>query len=127
LRLEGVLTLTGWRDDVPRLMRAFDVLVLTSLHEGLPMVLPQAMASGVPVVVSNVDGAKDIIRDGVNGYLVKPKDIDTFAERILELLDTPPLAARFAKSALPIAEEFDINKMVKEQSDFYKKICCYKI
>jgi glycosyltransferase involved in cell wall biosynthesis len=120
LKLEGIITLTGWRDDIPIIIKSFDVLVLTSLHEGLPMVVPQALASMVPVVVTNVDGALDIIEDGVNGFLVKPKDIETFCSKILKLIANPKLSEDFVKKGLSIVDEFDIHKMVQAQSDFYK-------
>jgi len=122
LNLEKIVILTGWRDDVPRLLKAFDVFVLTSLHEGLPMVIPQAMASGIPVVASKVDGANDIIRQGINGFLVKPKDIEDFCKKINSLLDNKEFADTISQNALSNVDEFDINKMVRTQSDFYEKI-----
>jgi len=69
------LRLLGWRRDVPELLGALDVLVLTSRWEGLPRVCPQAMAAGRPVVATAVDGVPEAIVDGCNGYLYPPGDV----------------------------------------------------
>nr|NIQ17782.1 glycosyltransferase [Candidatus Aenigmarchaeota archaeon] len=69
LNLEKQVILTGWRRDIPQLIHIFDVLVLTSIWEGLPRVFLEAWACGKPVVATNVDGAREAIIDGKNGFL----------------------------------------------------------
>src|SRR5439155_1084 len=70
LGLGDRLHLLGIRRDVPEILRTFDVFMLTSRWEGLPRVVLEAMASGLPVVASSVDGTAEVVRDGVNGLLV---------------------------------------------------------
>ncbi len=113
------LILSGWRRDIPSIMKAIDVLVLPSLWEGLPRVIPEAMASGKPVVASSIDGAKDIIKDGENGFLVRPHDIDRFASRVCLLLRDRKLSQKISNEALKGLDEFDINMMVRKQEDLY--------
>jgi glycosyltransferase involved in cell wall biosynthesis len=72
LGLGDRLILTGLRRDVPELLAAMDVFALSSLWEGLPRVLPQAMASGLPIVCTRADGTAEAIHEGRNGFLVEP-------------------------------------------------------
>jgi glycosyltransferase involved in cell wall biosynthesis len=111
--------LLGWRRDVPELMAALDVLVLTSLWEGLPKVIPQAIAAGVPVVATAVDGTTDIIEDGVNGFLAPPFDVPRLASRVEQLLGDPALRRGFADRARLSLPEFDIDAMVRAQEALY--------
>ncbi|MFV1957381.1 MAG: glycosyltransferase, partial [bacterium] len=66
--LEGAFHLLGWRDDVFSLMKSSDVVILTSLWEGLPLVIPQAHAAGKPFIATSVDGSVEAITDGVDGF-----------------------------------------------------------
>ncbi len=66
------IRIAGWRPDVPELLKAADLLVLPSLWEGMPNIVLEAMAAGLPVVVSRVEGTDELIRDGETGLLVTP-------------------------------------------------------
>jgi glycosyltransferase involved in cell wall biosynthesis len=114
--------LLGWRRDIPALMRAVDVLVLPSLWEGLPRVIPEAMASGKPVVVTAIDGATDIVRDGENGFLIAPHDIGGFASRISLLLKGKALTEKFSRNSADLLDEFDIDRMVGKQEALYSSL-----
>jgi glycosyltransferase involved in cell wall biosynthesis len=114
--------LAGWRRDVPAIMRCLDVFVLTSLWEGLPRVYLEALASGVPVVGTRVDGAAEVIRDGVNGYLLAPGDVNGMAERVLALLANPTLAADMGRRGESLPPEFDIHDMVRRQEQEYERL-----
>ena len=76
----------GWRRDVGGLLSACDVLLLTSLYEGLPRVVLQAMAAGKPVVATGVSGTPEAVRHGVTGYLHDPSDVPGMAESLAHLL-----------------------------------------
>lgn len=82
------------RERIPEMLAAMDVVVHTSLREGLARVLPQALAMGKPCVSFDIDGAPEVILDGETGYLVKPYDNQTLANRIATLLADPELRAR---------------------------------
>jgi glycosyltransferase involved in cell wall biosynthesis len=80
------VTFLGPRGDVARLLAAFDVYVLPSLREGLPMAILEAMAAGLPVVASSVGGVPSVVEEGVTGLLVPPKDPDRLAAAICSAL-----------------------------------------
>jgi glycosyltransferase involved in cell wall biosynthesis len=122
LGLDKSFRLAGWRRDVPAIMRCLDVFALTSLWEGLPRVYLEALASGVPVVGTRVDGAPEIVRDGVNGYLLAPGDINGMAERVLSLLANPTLAADMGRRGASLPPEFDIHDMVFRQEQEYERL-----
>lgn len=111
--------LLGWRRDIAEILAATDIFVLTSLWEGLPRVLPQAMAMGIPIVATNVDGTPEAVIDGINGFLVEPRDVRGMAEKIVYLLDHSKKAAAMGKRGKGMVGEFDIWKMVKEQEELY--------
>jgi glycosyltransferase involved in cell wall biosynthesis len=120
--LEGKMLLTGWRRDIPELLKAMDILVLTSKWEGLPRVFSQARASLKPVVASRVDGAPEAIREGVNGYLLEPGDVAGFAEKITRLLKDDGLREEMGRRGPEGLEEFDIDRMVRSQEALYRKL-----
>lgn len=122
LGLGRSLRLVGWRRDVPAVMRCLDVFVLTSLWEGLPRVYLEALASGVPVVGTRVDGAAEVVRDGINGFLVAPGDVQSLADRVLWLLANPAAAADMGRRGESLPEEFDIHEMVRRQEQEYERL-----
>ena len=127
LHLEQDIILAGLRMDVPDLLHAMDIFTLTSLWEGLPRVIPQAMIAGLPVVANNVDGNAEIIRDGVNGFLTPPGDISLMAERIVRLLKDQPLKqAIVAQGRETAAKEFSLHDMVKKIETIYDELLTLK-
>jgi glycosyltransferase involved in cell wall biosynthesis len=118
--LTGHIHLTGLRRDVPDLMHSFDMFALTSLWEGLPRVLPQAMAAALPIVATAVDGNAEAVTDGVNGLLTPPRHPDAFARALLRLLDDPDLARRMGRAGLDMAHKFGAQKMVSDLELLYE-------
>jgi glycosyltransferase involved in cell wall biosynthesis len=114
--------LLGWRRDIPEILAATDIFALTSLWEGLPRVLPQAMAMGIPIVATGVDGTPEAVIHNVNGFITKPKDTREMAGRIIYLLDHPKKAKDMGKQGKKMVGEFDIRRMVREQEDLYLKL-----
>jgi glycosyltransferase involved in cell wall biosynthesis len=122
LEISDKVHLAGWRKDVPEIMNSIEILVLTSLWEGLPRVLPQAMAAGVPVVASDVNGSREAIRDGVNGFIMEPHDIQGMARKILYLLKHPEVARSMGEKGTEMVREFDIWKMLRQQELLYSSL-----
>lgn len=120
--LEGRLHLTGWRRDVPALLDAATVVTLTSRFEGLPRALVEALAASVPVVAMAVDGVDEVVRDGVNGFLVREGDVVALAERVAALLADAPLRARLAAAAGDRLDEFERDTMVRQQESLYEAL-----
>jgi glycosyltransferase involved in cell wall biosynthesis len=92
LGLDGRVLFTGWRRDLPRVYADLDVVALTSINEGTPVSLIEAMAAGVPVAATAVGGVPDVVANGKTGYLVKAGDAEGMAQAIIELLRNPERA-----------------------------------
>jgi glycosyltransferase involved in cell wall biosynthesis len=122
LSLADRFHLTGLRRDVPDLMHSFDIFALSSLWEGLPRVLPQAMAVGLPIVATAVDGNAEAVEDGVNGLLTPPGDPQAMAAALLRLLDDPALARKMSEAGRERAGEFDARKMVEDIAALYEAL-----
>ena len=122
LKITDKVLLLGWRRDIPEIMHSSDILLLTSLWEGLPRVLPQAMASGIPVVATSVNGSPEAVKDGLNGYLLPPGDVEGMARKILYLINHPGEARAMGQKGRELVEEFDIWKMVKQQELLYANL-----
>jgi glycosyltransferase involved in cell wall biosynthesis len=123
LGLDGIMMFLGWRRDGAQWLAASDVFALTSLWEGLPRALVEALRSGLPAVCYATDGVVDVLRDGENGFLVPPGDIDGFADRLASLLLDADLRHRLAAAAASsIGPEFDIDAMVRAQESLYERL-----
>ncbi|MBN1150199.1 glycosyltransferase family 4 protein, partial [candidate division WOR-3 bacterium] len=122
LGIEDKIFFLGWRDDIPDLMRVMDVFLLVSLWEGLPQVVLQAMAAGKPVVVTAVDGSKEIVINGVNGFLVRPQNPEEAAEKILSLINDEHLRGRIGSQAFKTVERgFSIQEMMEALENVWIK------
>ena len=121
LGLEENVRLLGFRPDPRALIGLLDVLVVPSHTEGAPLVVLEAMASGVPVVASAVGGIPDQVRNGVDGLLVPPSDPASLGDAVLELLEDPGLASRMgAAGHRKSATEFSHAKMVERVTEVYR-------
>ncbi len=114
--------LTGLRRDVAELLTTFDVFVLSSLWEGLPRVLPQAMAAGLPIIATAVDGNAEVVQEGENGILVPPGDRDALAAAMLQLLTDREAAARLGRQGRSRVHEFSAEKMVQDHHQLYQEL-----
>ncbi|GAK52974.1 putative Glycosyltransferase, group 1 [Candidatus Moduliflexus flocculans] len=121
-QLQRQITLAGWQADMPEIFPLFDMLVLTSHWEGLPRVCPQAMAAGLPIVATHVDGIPEAVIDGVNGFLKAPGDIDGLADQIVVLLRHPDQAKVMGSAGQQRVAEFDIHRMVQQQEELYLRL-----
>jgi glycosyltransferase involved in cell wall biosynthesis len=115
----------GWRPEVPDLMAAFDVFLLTSRWEGLPKVVPQALITGCPVVATSVDGTREIVDPGVDGVLAEPGDVEALARGVSDIL-AGRLRLDAAKKRESMVREFDQDEMVRSQERLYAEILAGK-
>jgi len=118
--------LTGLRRDVPELMAMFDLFVLSSLWEGLPRVLPQAMATGLPIVCTGADGSSEAVTDGENGFVVPRGEPAALAEKALLLLADADLRQRMGAEGRRRAPEFGAAKMMWEIDQLYQRLLVRK-
>jgi glycosyltransferase involved in cell wall biosynthesis len=121
LGIGGHITLLGWQQDMPETYRNLDIVVLTSLWEGLPCVFSEAMANELPIVATNVDGAVEAIRDGENGYVHKPRDVYGMAASVLKLVNDPELRRAMGRKGRDRVMEFDIGTSVANLETAYQE------
>ncbi|MEM2598741.1 MAG: glycosyltransferase family 4 protein [Thermoproteota archaeon] len=111
------------RSLMPYYFAASDIVVVPSLQEAFGLLITEAMASGKPVIGTNVGGIPDQIIDGYNGFLVEPKDPQAIAVRITYLIRNPEEAKRMGMNGRRLAEDkFDINKRIDKIINLYQKI-----
>ena len=114
----------GVRPDVPSLLAAADVFLLTSRWEGLPRTLIEAMAMGKAPVVTQVDGVLDVIEDNVTGYVRDPGDVDELAAMVVRLFRAPNLIKEMGVQNPKFIRkpEFSVERMVTKIADIYERL-----
>ena len=125
LKLEEHFIFTGLvpPDTIPSLTACMDLLVHTSLREGLARALPQAMAAGVPVVTFDIDSAHEVVQNGINGYLIPSGDKDAFIEKVVSILTNPVLRQKLSReSQKAVLPRFDADYMVQEIATTYQEL-----
>lgn len=121
--LEDYFIFTGYRGDIPRLLSAFEILVMPSLFEGLCFAVIEAQAMGVPVIASAVGGMRRSVADGVTGILVPPADAAALAKAILWMLGHPAQAAAMGlEGKRRFAQLFTQERMVNNTAGIYKSL-----
>ncbi|MEP3478024.1 MAG: glycosyltransferase [Fuerstiella sp.] len=123
LGLEDVVEFLGQRADVPMLMQKATALVLPSKWEGMPNVVLEAMANGLPVIASDVDGIRDVIVDGVTGLLVAPTDPDLLASAMIRMVSQTTLRRNLAKTAMAeVAVNYSWDSVVGQYDDLLRRL-----
>lgn len=123
LRLEERVRLAGFRDDLARILPCLDLLVHPALMEGLGVSLLQAASAGVPIVASRAGGIPEAVRDGVNGFLVPPGDVEALTGAIVRVLADPALARRLGEAGRELVErEFSVDGMVEGNLRVYREL-----
>ncbi|MFH1513418.1 MAG: glycosyltransferase family 4 protein [Bacillota bacterium] len=111
----------GFRKDIPALLSAADIFLFPSLHEGLPVSLMEAMAAGLPCVISNVRGNTDLIRDGEGGFLYEPDDIAGFAEGLRVLIANKDLREQFGERNRAEVRKYGLPNVLGQMTALYEK------
>jgi glycosyltransferase involved in cell wall biosynthesis len=122
LKLEDKILFTGDISQSWRYLKAFDAFTLPSVKEGLPYTILEAMAAGLPIVAAKVGGIPEMVHDNINGFLIKPRDAEALAEKILQILENPDLAKYFSQNSLLKIKEFSLQKMLQKTQEQYKDI-----
>ena len=122
-RLEKMFTLRGFVEDRENFYKNLDIYLNTSLHEGIPISILEAMSYGVPVIAPNVGGLKEILEDGVQGFLVEGRDPKAFSRKCLSLYENASVKNRMKCSARErVAKHFSNERMAAEYSDLYNNV-----
>ena len=122
--LAHVFHFTGQRNDVHDILCGLDVFVLASRWEGFPLTVLEAMAAGVPVVATDVDGTREAVRHDDNGLLVPPGDPGALARAVLDVLDNPERARRLGQRGRErVEQEFTRERMLAYLAQAYEDVC----
>jgi len=117
------IQIVGFRNDVPALLGLSDCFVLSSRSEGLSCSIEEAMASGLPLIVTDVGGNRELVIDGECGYLVAANDPDSFAKKMQIMIDNKEKRLKFGEMSRVIAQEkFSIASMVEKYINIYQKM-----
>ncbi len=123
LGLAGLVWMPGARADIPDVMRGLDVYAISSIAEGTPGSVLEAMASGLPVVGTRVGGVPDVIDDGATGQLVPPRDPQAMAEALARYLRSPGLAAAHGMAGRArVLSHYSMTAMVASYQALYDRL-----
>jgi len=117
----------GYQSDVAGYYRLFDAFLLPSVNEGTPVSAIESLASGTPVVANRVGGVPDVVRDGVDGFLVEPGDAEEAAERLAMLAADPALRARLGESGRArVLARYSVSRLVDDVDRLYRSLLAAK-
>ena len=120
LNLTHELTFVGFRRDVAEVLAALDIVVFPSLWEGTPLTAFEALASGKPLVATDADGLLDILTPGQDALVVPKRDAAAIANGVVNLIETPRLAASLAQGAKLTGAKYDIAVFVRKMEQLYE-------
>src|SRR4029077_13241054 len=113
----------GYQEEVGRFYDAMDVLLLPSVNEGTPVSVIEALAAGRPAVATRVGGTPDVVRDGVDGFLVEVGDTDALAARLAELAADPERRARMGEAGRArVLERYAVARLVDDVDRLYREL-----
>ena len=113
----------GYQENVARFYDAMDVLLLTSVNEGTPVSVIEALAAGRPVVATRVGGVSDVVRDGVDGFLAEVADVESLAARLAELAGDPELRTRMGNAGRAhVVDRYAVERLVDDIDRLYRSL-----
>lgn len=122
-KLQNKILFLGYRNDIQNVMSQLDFVVLSSLWEGLPLTPIESYSVGKTVIGTAVDGTPEIIRDGVDGYLVEPRNPMQLAEKMNELIENPEMRENMGIQAMNrYQDEFSFEKLSERYVAFYEEL-----
>ena len=122
LGLGDRVVFAGHRTDVPDLLAALDVFCISSLYEGTPLALFEAMAAGRPIVSTAVDGCREVLDDGVSGLLVPPADAEALAGALERVVTDAELRGALGRRALEESRRYDVQACVEQMQTLYDQV-----
>lgn len=127
LERRGVVRFFGLRTDMPELYRAMDIFVLASHREGFPRSAVEAAAMGLPLVLTDIRGCREVVTDGHNGFLVEPGNTMALEVATLRLIGSPALRRQFGEACRGRAlEEFDERRIIGQVVQVYRRLLAEK-
>jgi sugar transferase (PEP-CTERM/EpsH1 system associated) len=121
--LAGRVTFVGSSDEVPDILNTMDVFALTSISEGMSNTLLEAMATGLPVIATNVGGNPEVVVDGASGWLFQPRDAEALASRLISLASDENQRRQLSLAARQqTVERFSLARMLNDYSNLYLEL-----
>lgn len=121
LNLDNIVEFLGYRNDVSDLMKLSDLSVSTALQEGLPVNIMESLSSGLPCVVTNCRGNRDIINDGVNGFVVEDYDSELFSDRVFKIYNDKSTYKKMKFNAIKSVEKYSDKEVLKVMGNIYSE------
>ena len=125
LHLEQNILLTGYRKDVPKILKISDIAISCARHEGLPFNLVEAQMSGLPCVATDVRGNNEVIEENKTGYLISLKDskkaTEKFENKLLKLCNSESMRERMGKNALENSKKYKLSRIIDEMKIIYEE------
>lgn len=119
LGLENHIEFLGYRKDIHHLMMLSDVALSTSRQEGLPVNVMEAMATGLPLIVTNCRGNRDLVKSEKNGFVIGLDDADECAEAIMKLYSSKELRLEFANQNKILIQDYSLDHVIGEMKEIY--------
>ena len=123
LQLDGIVYFLGLRLDIPALLQSADIFCFTSLYEGFPNALLEAMAAGLPIVSTNFAGVDELVQNGITGRIVPSDDVNAACDCLQSYIDNPTTAKAVGCAGQRfVNDRFAMRTMVEKTYAFYKSI-----
>jgi len=119
LSLQDNVSFLGFRKDIPELLSASDIFILTSRREGLPKAILEAMAAGLPIIATDVRGNRDLVKHGENGLIIPLDDVERTAEAIMKLIAEPELKETMGEKSKELVKYYDLNNILPQMEQIY--------
>jgi len=122
-QLNGRFIFTGWRKDIADILDVIDIVVLTSKWEGLPITIIEALAKGKPIVATDAGGVRELVKDGITGYVTRPGEYRDITDRVLAMLKDRDLVFKMSQEAAKsIDDSFDNKSMACNMDKLYRSL-----
>ena len=120
---KALIHFTSWRSDMNKVYAGLDIVALTSLNEGTPVTLIEAQASNKPSVSTDVGGVRDILQEGVTGLLSPPKDINSYVNNLVSVIENKKLRESMGASGYNnVFEKFSYRRLVRDVKSLYDNL-----
>jgi glycosyltransferase involved in cell wall biosynthesis len=117
------IVMTSWIKDIGQFNAGMDIMCLTSNNEGTPVSLIEAQAANIPVVSTDVGGVRDIVSDGETGFIVPPKSVESFTEKLLLLIEDEKKRQKMSQNGWTFVEhKFHYTNLVKNMESYYRDL-----
>lgn len=117
--LEDIVFFLGYRQDIEEILSATDIVVSTSYQEGLPVNIIEGMFCGKPILVSNCRGNRDLIEDGVNGFVYQVDDYDDFIFKLNKLVHSKDICSKFSRKNIELSSKYSNKNVSQIMKDIY--------